>query len=113
MKHPKFIIQKSTDHQFHFNLLSVNGRVLLTGGMYTTRQNCVDGITSVILNAENEDNFDKKTDEGPTYYFNLKSAQNHQIIGTSENYTTASSRDKGIDATIRDAPIAGTEDLTS
>ncbi|WP_084153017.1 YegP family protein [Pedobacter jeongneungensis] len=39
------------------------------------------------------------------YTFNLKAA-NGEIIGRSENYTTAANRENGIDAIKRNAPNA-------
>jgi uncharacterized protein YegP (UPF0339 family) len=45
------------------------------------------------------------------FYFTLKAA-NGETLGISEGYTTAASRDNGIEAVKRDAPNAPTEDLT-
>ena len=43
--------------------------------------------------------------------FNLKAA-NHQVIGTSESYTTTAARDNGIESVKTNAPDAKVEDLT-
>ncbi len=43
--------------------------------------------------------------------FNLKAA-NHEVIGTSQVYTTASARDHGIASVKENAPKARVEDLT-
>ena len=45
------------------------------------------------------------------YYFVLIAA-NHEIIGTSEMYTTGRWRDRGIDAVARIAKDAPVENLT-
>ncbi|TOI55926.1 hypothetical protein CGH52_18675, partial [Vibrio parahaemolyticus] len=45
------------------------------------------------------------------YMFNLK-AGNHQVIGTSQSYESAASRDNGIESVKTNAPNAPTEDLT-
>jgi uncharacterized protein YegP (UPF0339 family) len=43
--------------------------------------------------------------------FNLK-APNHEIIGTSESYTTASARDKGIESVKANGSSASVDDQT-
>ena len=45
------------------------------------------------------------------YTFNLKGGHS-ELIGRSSNYSTAGERDQAMRAVIRDAPIAGIEDLT-
>ena len=53
----------------------------------------------------------RKTSSNWQYYF-TQVANNSEIIGTSEMYTTSQGRDNGIAAVKRDAPIAEIEDLT-
>ena len=45
------------------------------------------------------------------YYFNLRAA-NNQVIGNSEMYETAASRDNGIESVKSNAPTAVIDDLT-
>ena len=47
----KFKIEKSMDGQYYFTLLSDNNQVVATSEMYTTKQNCQNGIDSVKRNA--------------------------------------------------------------
>jgi len=39
MKFPKFIIKKSSNDQFYFNLWSKHEDIILKSEMYTTKQN--------------------------------------------------------------------------
>lgn len=112
MKFPKFVIKKSSDDQFYFNLWSANQEIVLNSEMYTTKQNCKNGIDSVKSNAPNEKNYEKKVSENSKYYFVLKSSQNGQVIGVSKLYTYSVDRDFAIEIVKRDAPIADTEDLS-
>lgn len=42
-----FVIHKSTDGTFHFNLLAANGEVIASSEQYTTREAALAGIESV------------------------------------------------------------------
>jgi uncharacterized protein YegP (UPF0339 family) len=112
MKFPKFIIKKSTNDQFYFNLWSKDEAIVLKSEMYTTKQNCKNGIESVKNNASLDKNYDRKTSDNSKYYFVLKSQNNGQIIGTSNMYPNASDRDSAIERVKIDATIAETEDLS-
>lgn len=106
-----FEIDKSSDDQFIFRLKSRNGEIILKSERYTTKQSCEVGIDSVKNNASDDNSYEKETASDGQFYFNLK-AKNHEVIGTSEMYTTKQSRDNGIEAVKRDAPDATIEDLT-
>ena len=56
-------------------------------------------------NATNPDRFEKTTTGSAKFRFNLKAA-NHQVIGTSQNYSSESGRDNGIESVGRSAPDA-------
>ena len=112
MKYPKFVIRKSSNDQYYFNLWSQEENILLKSEMYTSKQNCKNGISSVQSNSFEDKNYEKKTSENSKYYFVLKSSQNGQIIGMSNLYTTTSERDLGIVQVKRDAKISETEDLS-
>lgn len=111
MSNPKFQIKESNNNQFHFNLHALNGQVILSSEMYTTKQGCKGGIESVKKNAPTDDQYDRKEAKNGQFYFNLK-ATNGEIIGKSEMYTTKASRDNGIESVKKNAPIAGIEDTT-
>jgi uncharacterized protein len=80
--------------------------------MYTTKQNCKNGIDSVKTNALLDKNYEKKISENSKYYFVLKSPNNGQVIGTSNMYSYSSDRDSAIERVKVDAPKSETEDLS-
>ena len=47
----RFDIKRSSDDQFYFNLVARNNEIIATSEMYTTKQNCINGINSVKENA--------------------------------------------------------------
>ena len=47
----RFDINRSSDDQFYFNLVARNNEIIATSEMYTTKQNCINGINSVKTNA--------------------------------------------------------------
>ncbi|MFV8339821.1 YegP family protein [Flavobacterium sp. LB3P21] len=108
----KFVITKRVNGEFQFNLKANNGQTILVSEGYVTKSNCENGIESVKHNAKDDSKFDRKTAVNGKAYFNLK-ATNGQIIGTSEMYETAASRDNGIESVKNNAPEAITEDLSS
>jgi uncharacterized protein YegP (UPF0339 family) len=111
MNNPKFQLFKSTANaQYYYKLRATNGEIILSGEGYTTKQNCLNGITAVKAHAPYDPYYDRK-DGYNNYTFNLK-ASNGEIIGRSENYTTRVNRENGIAAVKKDAPNAPIEDLT-
>lgn len=105
----KFVIKKRTNGEFQFNLKAGNGEIILTSEGYNAKQGCLNGIESVRKNAPDDNRYDRKTASNGQYYFNL-TATNGQIIGSSELYTTTSSRDNGIESVKNNAPKATVED---
>ena len=90
-----FELSKSSDGQFRFVLKAGNGEIILTSELYTSKSAAENGIASVRTNSPLDERFDKKTASNGKFHFNLK-AGNHQVIGSSQLYTTEQSRDKGI-----------------
>lgn len=101
----KFEVKTRKNGEFQFNLKASNGQVILSSEGYTTKANCMNGIESVKKNSQVEARFDKLEAKNGKFYFNLK-ATNGQIIGTSEMYETAASRDNGIASVQKNAPDA-------
>ncbi|WP_097447538.1 YegP family protein [Escherichia coli] len=66
-----------------------------TKPLYTSKASAEKGIASVRSNSPQEERYEKKTASNGKFYFNLKAA-NHQIIGSSQMYATAQSRETGI-----------------
>ena len=101
----KFVQKTAKNGQFYFNLKADNGQVILSSEMYTTKSARDNGIESVKKNAPEDGRYDKKTSANGKHYFNLKAA-NGQVIGTSEQYESASGRDNGIESVKKNAPDA-------
>jgi uncharacterized protein YegP (UPF0339 family) len=107
----KFVIQKSSNNQFYFNLKAANGEIILTSEMYTTKGSAQNGIDSVKTNAPLDERYERRTSSLSQPYFILKAA-NHEIIGKSEMYSSQAAMEKGIDSVKANAPTATVEDLT-
>lgn len=105
-----FEIYTDQRDEFRFRLKARNGEIILRSEGYTTKANCINGITSVKTNSPYHNRFDRLTAKDGNPYFNLK-APNGQIIGTSETYSSKAARDNGITAVKRNAPNAIVKDL--
>ena len=92
-----FQISNSSDGQFHFVLKADNTQTILTSELYKAKDSAQNGIASVQSNCADDSHYERLESKNDKYYFNLKSP-NHQVIGTSQMYTTAQSRDKGIES---------------
>ena len=90
-------ISNGSDGRFHFVLKAENAQTILTSQMYTEKSSAETGIASVQTNCNDDEHYERMDSRNDKFYFNLK-APNHQIIGTSQMYTTAQSRDKGIES---------------
>ena len=101
----KFVKKTAKDGEFYFNLKAGNGETILSSEMYTTKTARDNGIESVRKNAPLDERYEKKKAGNGRYHFNLK-AGNGQVIGSSEMYASAASRDHGIGSVKRNAPDA-------
>ena len=107
----KFVIKKSSDGQFRFVLKAGNGETILTSELYKAKASASNGIESVKKNAPLDERYEKKVDKAGHPRFNLKAA-NHEIIGTSESYSSEAARDHGIESVKANAPTAEVVDET-
>jgi uncharacterized protein YegP (UPF0339 family) len=107
----KFVLKKTSNGQYQFNLKAPNGEVILTSEMYAAKGSIQIGIDSVKLNSISDGRYERKTSKSGEPYFVLK-AVNGEIIGRSELYSTARAMEAGIDSVKRNAPAASIEDLT-
>ncbi len=118
----KFVITKTKNEEFTFNLKATNGQVILTASEnYSTEEACKNGIESVKKNAlahvedQTVENFEKLThpkyevyqDKAGEFRFRLK-AKNGQNIGKSEGYKAKASCLNGIESVGKNAPEADT-----
>lgn len=90
-------LSKNDKGQFHFVLKAGNGEVILRSETYETKAAAETGIASVQKNSPLDERYERKEAVNGKFYFNLKAA-NHQIIGTSQMYTSSSGRDNGIES---------------
>ena len=88
-------LKNDASGQFRFNLKAANGEVILASEAYTQKASALAGIDSVRANGPSESNYEKKTSSADQPYFVLK-AQNGEIIGRSEMYSSTAARDNGI-----------------
>ncbi|NAW50112.1 DUF1508 domain-containing protein [Elizabethkingia argentiflava] len=106
----KYLIRKSTNGQYWWVLKAGNGETILTSETYTTKQNCLKGVESSKVNIA-DGNFKILTSVRNDPYFTQR-AGNHQVLGTSQMYSSTHARDIGISSVKNNAPIAVIEDLT-
>ena len=107
----KFEIDKSKNDKFYFRLKAGNGEPILGSEIYESKASAKGGIDSVKKNAPDDARYQKKTASSGEHYFVL-TATNGEPIGKSEMYSSASSRDGGIESVKRNAPSADVVDLT-
>lgn len=108
----KFVLNKGASGQFRFVLKASNGETILASEHYTTKAAAENGIASVRTNAPMDERYERKNAKNGQPMFNLKAA-NHQIIGTSETYSSERAREGGIESVKKNAPDAKLEDNTA
>ena len=96
-------ISNSSDGQFRFTLKAGNAETVLTSELYKTKASAEGGIASVQKNSTDAGRYEKKESSNGKFYFNLKAA-NHQVIGSSQMYTTEASRETGIASVMKNGP---------
>jgi uncharacterized protein YegP (UPF0339 family) len=106
-----FEIYKDKAGEFRFRLKAANGEIVLSSEGYKTKPSCKNGIESVKKNATNASSFAKSETKAGKARFNLKAA-NHQVIGTSQSYSSTAARDNGVKSIMKSAPGAKVKDLT-
>lgn len=104
-------ISNSSDGQFHFVLKAENTQTILTSQLYNEKSSAQNGIASVQTNCSDDNQYERLDSKNDKFYFNLKSP-NHQVIGTSQMYTTAQSRDKGIESVKKNGACETINDET-
>jgi uncharacterized protein len=91
----KFVINKTTNGEFFFNLRAGNGVTILTSELYSSRSSCVHGIKSVRKYCTDDNKYERMKSVNQKYFFNFK-ASHRQVIGRSENYETEAGMEHGI-----------------
>lgn len=96
-------ISPTTNNKFMFNLKAENNQVILTSQVYEQKQSALTGIASVQSNGPDAANFEHKVSVAGEPYFVLK-AQNGEIIGNSQMYSSAAAAEVGIASVQANAP---------
>jgi uncharacterized protein YegP (UPF0339 family) len=107
----KYEIKQAKDGKFYFNLKASNGQVILTSQMYKDKSGAKNGIASVQENANINDLFERKESSSDKDFFVLK-AKNHQVIGKSQFYSSATAMDNGIESVMKNGATTKIEDLS-
>ena len=95
----KLSFWQATDGQWHFNLKSGNGGVLLTSEAYTSRTGAINGALSVLENGVDDAMYTvNKTATGYNVHLN---AANHESIAFSQVYSTKSSATRAVTSSVR------------
>lgn len=108
----KFELYKDKGGEFRFRLKASNGQNILASEGYKQKASATNGIESVMKNAGNDANYERKETKSGKHMFNLLAA-NKQVIGTSESYESTSARDGGIESVKKNAPDAKVDDQTA
>ncbi len=107
----RFVLRASGE-QFSFNLKAAgNHEVILTGERYTAKASALKGIAAILENAAIDERYERRTAKDGLPYFVLRAA-NHEVLGTSETYSSAARRENGIAAVKEHAATAVIEDAT-
>lgn len=107
----KFVLKKTSNSQYRFNLKAANGEIILTSETYIQKQGALNGIGSVKNNSLNDSRYERRKSTNNQHYFVLKAA-NNEIIGMSETYSSPQAMETGINSVKINAPLATLEDLT-
>jgi len=108
----RFKIFKSTvNNQFYFRFNASNGEQILSSEGYTTKQSCLNGRDAVKSRAKLDSAY-SRIDNTYNYRFNMIGANYEIIARSSEGYLARQSRENAIEVVKREAPDAGTDDLT-
>ena len=116
----KFVIEKSSNDKFKFNLKAGNNEIIATSQMYASLATCKNGIESVRKNSiaaavEDQTVEGFETQKNPKweiykdakseFRFRLK-ATNGEIIATGEGYKAKAGCLNGIESIKKNAPDA-------
>jgi uncharacterized protein YegP (UPF0339 family) len=106
-----YIIRKSSDDQYYFNLTADNNEPILTSETYKEKTSAQMGINSVRQNSALAERYQRKVSGGGKNYFVLTAA-NGESIGKSETYSSSQAMEEGIDSVKRHGPNAPIRDLS-
>jgi uncharacterized protein len=106
-----FVLQRSTDQQYYFNLRAENNETLVTSERYTSKSAAQTGIDAVRRNAPDDSRYTRRQSARGQPYFVLTAA-NGEPLGHSEEYSSLAAMEQGIAAIKRVASSASVVDRT-
>ncbi len=101
----KFELYKDKAGDFRFRLKAGNGENIGASQAYKTRAAAMKGIESVRTNAADGAQFAEKKGNDGKIYFTLH-AKNHQVILSSQGYSTEAAAKNGITSIMGNGPDA-------
>ena len=101
----RYLIKVAKDGQFHFSLLSSEGKKLLASELYKAKASAYNGIASIRKNAADAVRYDRLIAKNEKFYFTLKAA-NHEIIGVSDLFETEDQREDALFLVMLEAAAA-------
>jgi uncharacterized protein len=105
MSKASYVIRLNAAGEHYFVLRATNNEPILTSESYTAAHNAEKGVEAARINAPHDDRYQRLTSTRGEPYFALCAA-NHEILGTSEMYSSDAKRDEGIEAVKKHAPVA-------
>ncbi len=105
------IFQSDNNKKYYFRLKAKNGQIILSSQGYAAKSGCKNGIESVKKNATSDASFERKEAANGKFHFNLI-AQNKQVIGKSQMYSTKAGMENGVESVKTNAPQATVVDQT-
>ena len=106
-----YVLKRTSDDQYMFNLKADNNEIILTSERYTAKSSAENGIESVKANSPFDERYNRLTSTNGKPYFTLKAA-NGEVIGKSELYESTQNRDNGIESVKKNGPGSSTRDDT-
>lgn len=101
----QFQIYKDAREEYRFRLMASNGQNIGSSEGYSAKGGVDNGVASVKKNAMDKTHFDIFEGKNGKWYFNLK-AGNHQVILSSQGYSSKTAAAEGVDSVMRNAPEA-------
>jgi len=108
-KNAYYVVSKNkmAKQPYHWVLVAPNNEIILTSENYSSKQMAIKGIEAVRVNCPYDENYNRLIAKDGRHYFTLL-AQNREIIGVSQMYSSVDAREIGIEAVKkygRDAKI--------
>ncbi len=106
-----FKIENAAGGRFHFNLVAGNGAIILTSGLFDSKDAALTAIELARTSAGFPERFERKVAKNKESYFLLRTAEG-EVLGRSEMYGSTSSMENGIKSVMKNGPVATLKDLT-